>query len=238
MLIVVWSPKGGVGTSVVAASLAAVLSRSQPDVRLVDSGGDLPAVCGARLDIRYGFDDLIDSDSEISPLALDAVTHDIHEGFRVLPVSRERWAHVNIASPRGLALATVMARSLSTFVLDAGTFATTTTTNAAELLAIAPCSLMVLRPCFLGLQRVSARGELLDRTSGVVLIDEPHRALGVRDVHAVLHRSVVAQIPVRPEIARAIDAGMLLRREPTEVFRPLQLAARRLGLLALQESVA
>ena len=46
MLVACWSVKGGVGTTVVAASLALLLARRGPGVVLADLAGDGPAVLG------------------------------------------------------------------------------------------------------------------------------------------------------------------------------------------------
>ena len=45
MLVCFWSPKGGSGTSVIAAAAALVLAR-ETDARIVDLAGDQPAVLG------------------------------------------------------------------------------------------------------------------------------------------------------------------------------------------------
>ncbi|MEY3361227.1 MAG: hypothetical protein RL531_946, partial [Actinomycetota bacterium] len=44
-LLAIWSPKGGSGTSVVAAACSLVLARTAP-ARLADLAGDQPAVLG------------------------------------------------------------------------------------------------------------------------------------------------------------------------------------------------
>ena len=58
--------------------------------------------------------------------------------------------------------------------------------------------------------------------AGVVLVEEPGRALGTREVADVLGRPVIARIPVRDTIARAVDAGVL----PTRIPEPLERGAR------------
>ena len=60
-------------------------------------------------------------------------------------------------------------------------------------------------------------------TAGIVLISEPNRALGRRDVAEVLDHPIVAELTLDPDIARAVDAGLLptSRRLP----RSLLLAA-------------
>jgi hypothetical protein len=54
------------------------------------------------------------------------------------------------------------------------------------------------------------------RPDGVILIAEPGRSLTAADTSAILGIPVVATVPVRPPIARLIDAG-LLAGQPFEV---------------------
>src|SRR5919199_1458565 len=63
---------------------------------------------------------------------------------------------------------------------------------AQWLAAGAQVSLLVLRPCYLALRRALAAPV---RPSGVVLVSEPKRALGRRDIEEVLG------VPVRAEIS-------------------------------------
>ena len=94
------------------------------------------------------------------------------------------------------------------------------------LAAGAQVSLLVLRPCYLALRRALAAPV---RPSGVVLVTEPRRVLGRRDVEDVLGVPVRAEISLDDGIARAVDAGLLARRVP----RPLERALRPiLGLPA------
>lgn len=46
MLVVCWLPKGGVGTSVVAAALALRAAADGTETLLVDLAGDQPAILG------------------------------------------------------------------------------------------------------------------------------------------------------------------------------------------------
>jgi hypothetical protein len=46
------------------------------------------------------------------------------------------------------------------------------------------------------------------------LVEDPGRALDAADVAAVLGVPVVGRVPVRAEIARAVDAGVLRDRLP------------------------
>ncbi len=73
-------------------------------------------------------------------------------------------------------------------------------------MAAASDSLLVTRACYLSLRRLVA-GPV--RPSGVVLVTEAGRALGRADVEDVVGVPVVAEVPIEPAVARAVDAGLL-----------------------------
>jgi hypothetical protein len=52
-------------------------------------------------------------------------------------------------------------------------------------------------------------------------VEEPNRSLGAAEVADVLDRPVLARIPIRPAIARAVDAGVLASRLPDPLARPV-----------------
>ena len=83
-------------------------------------------------------------------------------------------------------------------------------------------SLLVTRACYLALRRAVNLG-ITSAAVGVV-VTEPGRALGCEDVAAVTGLPVIATIPLRAEIARAVDAGVLAERLPD----PLATAAERI----------
>ena len=99
------------------------------------------------------------------------------------------------------------------------------------MLEVADASLVVVRGCYLTLRRAVRAPRPLARASGVVLVAEPGRSLGRRDVADVLDRPVLAEVPVRAAIARAVDAGLLPTRLPEVLARPVHEALGRLGLL-------
>jgi len=86
----------------------------------------------------------------------------------------------------------------------------------------ASVSLLVLRPCYLALRRATT---LTSRPTGIVLVREPGRALGRREVEDVTGVRVMAEVDVEPSIARAVDAGLLASRLPRGLSRPLRAAA-------------
>lgn len=72
-------------------------------------------------------------------------------------------------------------------------------------------NLLVIRPCYLALRRALS---VAADASGAVVVDEPGRALGPEEIREVLALPVVTTIPVRADIARAVDAGILAARLP------------------------
>jgi hypothetical protein len=90
---------------------------------------------------------------------------------------------------------------------------------AADLAAGAGHSLMVIRPCYLSLRRAT---QAPLRPSGLIVVEEPGRALRSRDAGDVLGVGVVARLPVEPAIARCVDAGLFLQRPPRVVERALR----------------
>jgi hypothetical protein len=61
------------------------------------------------------------------------------------------------------------------------------------------------------------------RPDGIVLIEEPGRALTSKDIASVLSLPVVANIPFESAISRAVDAGLLASRLPQLLQRHLPL---------------
>ena len=63
------------------------------------------------------------------------------------------------------------------------------------------------------------------RPSEVVLLSEPGRALTRADVEDCVGAPVVAEVAVDPQVARAVDAGLLATRLPRALAREVGRAA-------------
>jgi hypothetical protein len=83
-------------------------------------------------------------------------------------------------------------------------------------------SLLVTRPCYIALRRAQ---QLAIRPTGIVLVDEPGRALTSSDVEHALGVPVVAEVRLDPAVARAVDAGLLIARLPRSLITSLRSAA-------------
>ncbi len=208
-----WSAKGGSGTTVVAAALALVTSQGHSAI-LIDLGGDSPAALGIAEPHGPGLAEWFASTSAdgaaLSRLAVDAteVLQLIPRGSTALPPSNDdQWQR----------LVRELAALDATIVIDAGTGV-----PPPALAAAATHSLLVTRPCYLSLRRAVATGL---HPTGIVLIDEPGRALTARDVERSLGAPVVAELQYDPAVSRAVDAGLLASRLPRSLAHSLKTAA-------------
>ena len=212
MIITCWSVKGGSGTTVVAASLALLLGRrTEQGALLVDLAGDAPAVLGMAEPTGPGVGDWLDAPGhDLATLLQSAV--EAAPFVRLLPMGTRTLAP-------GSPLIEALAHDERTVIIDAGVLAPG---PSLDVIANATTSLLVLRPCYLALRRASLAPV---RPSGVVLINEQGRALGRKDIESVLGVPVVADVLIDPNVARAVDAGLLAGRLPRTLARSLRNAA-------------
>ena len=210
---VCWSVKGGSGTSVVAAALAVA---KPVETTLVDLGGDLPAVLGLPEPTGQGIADWLSSNAPAPALAdllvqVDPTTVLVPRGRD--PVDRQSSRWVELADWLG---------TRPVAVVDAGTG-----DPPDGLLSPGVRSLLVTRGCYLALRRAS---HLARRPDGVVLLVEPGRSLGRREVGHAVGAPVMATVSVDPAVARAVDAGLLAARLPRLLQRELvRLGVRPVG---------
>lgn len=213
MLVACWSAKGGSGTTVVAAALASVLARSSPaGAVLVDLAGDIPAVLGMADPPGPGVADWLAAGSAVPPDALARLEVDAGHGLAVVA----RGGALPDDGARGDVLAALLGADPRPVVADCGSVPT------GARLAVAAGgthSLLVIRPCYLGLRRAIASPI---RPSGVVLVAEEGRAIGRRDVEDALGVPVRAVVDYDARVARAVDAGLLTGRLPGALQRSLR----------------
>jgi hypothetical protein len=208
--------KGGAGTTVVSVALALRAARTDPaGVVLVDLAGDVPAVLGVEAP-GPGVADWLRAGDSVPADALARITTAVAPSMGVIA----RGAGP-LQPARADVLARVLAADARTVVVDAG-LVDAERDAALTLVSAATHSLLVLRPCFLALRRAAA---LPSRPSGVVLVREEGRAIGPDDVEAVLGVPVRAEVRVTPQVARAVDAGLLLGHVPRSLERDLRHAA-------------
>jgi hypothetical protein len=221
MVTLCWAAKGGSGTTVVAAALA--LSSGRPSL-LVDLDGELPAVLGLPEPDRPGVGEWLASDASTDHLA--ELLLDIAPQTWLLPwqAATSELRHETVAAEHGARWTTLgdwlhdwSAQWGCDVTIDIGT-----RLPPPALSARADRSLLVTRPCYLSLRRAVGSDV---RPTGVILVDEPGRSLGQRDVEHALGVPVDAVVSVDPSVARAVDAGLLTGRVPRVMTRALRRAA-------------
>lgn len=214
MLIACWSTKGGVGTSVVAAALALVLGRaSERGAVLADLTGDAPAVLGVPEPASPGLAGWLSAGDQVPTEALARIEVDVSPGVGLLPRGDGP-----LTPERAGVLGAVLDGALRPAVADCGRADGPAT---AEFVARASRSLLVTRPCFIALRRL---GHAPVRATGVILVNEPGRVLTRHDVAAAAKAPIVAEVPLDPQVARLVDAGLLRGRFPRSL-QPLRGAA-------------
>jgi MinD-like ATPase involved in chromosome partitioning or flagellar assembly len=227
MLFALWSPKGGSGTSVLAAACSVVLGR-HGGARLADLAGDQPAIFGLSADPPTGLADWLAAGPEAPTEALERLAVEVAPDVVLLPRGAgERSLAPVAAAEAGAALAVALRDGPVPTVLDLGT---ATSPAGRALVEVADAAVVVVRGCYLALRR-AVHSPALARTAGVVLVQELGRSLGATEIADVLDRRVLARVPVRVPVARAVDAGVLATRLPEALARPAADVLGRLGLL-------
>lgn len=224
MLVALWSPKGGCGTSVLAAACAAVLTRGGP-CRLADLAGDQPAVLGLGADPETGLTDWLATGPDAPVEALDRIAVEVAPGLHLVPAGTRRPLAPHAAAEAGAALGAALRTDGRPCVVDAGRADDPATRMVVE---VADVSIVVVRGCYLSLRR-AVHSPLTARASGLAFVDEPGRSLGASEARDVLDRPVLVRVPVRPAIARAVDAGVLAMRTPEPLARATARLLDRIG---------
>jgi hypothetical protein len=195
-MYVCWSVKGGSGTSVVACALAVVLGRERGAGTIVDACGDAPAILGMPEPTGLGIHDWLRQRGD-ERMDIDALRQRCTDSVDLIArgtAQGDGWG------------ALVGEVDASTTVCDFGT-----QRPPGAIVDDARADLLVVRACYLALRRAAR----LERPpTGVVLIEEPGRALVARDVEVVVRAPVVARVPFDERIARTVDAGLLSTRLP------------------------
>ena len=219
MIIWYWSVKGGVGTSVVAAATAIRLASEDRETTLVDLTGDQPALLGMTAGAapsEPGIGDWVAAGDGVAADAIGRLLEDVAPGLRLLrdgtqPALVDQTADGENRRSR-LVLALEMLARIGPVVVDAGLDPFELRTD----LAASHRPVCVLRSCYLALTRAQ-------RTSGpydwVVLVEEPGRALRVRDVSAAVGASSVKRVAWDPRVARSVDAGTIVSMLPPPLRR-------------------
>jgi hypothetical protein len=236
MLLALWSPKGGSGTSVFAAACAVVLARGPAGgCRVADLAGDQPAIFGLAGEPELGLLDWLDAGVEAPTDALDRLLVEVAPGVGLLAAgSTERALRPRAEAEAGAALAVALRDAPVPVVADCGG---ASDPAARAMVEVADVAVVVVRGCYLTLRR-AVRAPVLTSTMGAVLVDEPGRSLTRREIADVLGIPVLARVPVRDAVSRAVDAGVLAARLPDVLGRAAMLVTARAGVTPARGAAA
>ncbi|MET0627509.1 MAG: hypothetical protein ABW033_03525 [Acidimicrobiia bacterium] len=236
MLLALWSPKGGSGTSVLAAACALVIARGPAGgCRVADLAGDQAAIFGLAGEPELGLADWLDAGAEAPVEALDRLLVEVAPGVALLPTgAMTRTLQPRADAEAGAALAVALRDLPVPVVADCGS-----AQDPAEraIVEVADVAVVVLRGCYLALRR-AVRSPVLACSMGAVLVDEPGRSLTRREIADVLDTPVLARVPIRDTVARAVDAGVLAARLPDVLGRAAMLVAARTGITPTRDAAA
>jgi len=209
MFTILSSPKGGIGTSVVAASLAIVSSSSTPTL-LVDLAGDQAAILG----LPQPPIGLSDWANGMTYREFDEIVSLCHDNLYLAPTGTFDFETLNANAWDKLSRALSLKHSEGcNVIVDLGR-----ADVPLSLQEIVDNCYLVIRPCYLALRRAV---DLETAFSGVIVVNEPDRVLTSRDVESVLKLTCVAEIPYTSEISRRVDSGLLKSRLPDSLHRVL-----------------
>jgi len=236
MLLALWSPKGGSGTSVLTAACALVLARGPAGgCRIADLDGDQAAIFGLSGEPELGLADWLGAGPEAPVEALDRMAVEVAPGVALLASgAADHTLAPRATAEAGAALAVALRDLPVPVVADCGGASDPATRALVE---VADASVVVLRGCYLALRR-AVRSPVLAASSAAVLVDEPGRSLTRREIADVLGAPVIARVPVRDTIARAVDAGVLSSRLPDVLARAAMLVTARTGASAASGAAA
>ena len=202
MFTILSSPKGGTGTSVVAASLAIVSSSSGPTL-LVDLSGDQAAILG----LPQPPIGLSDWANGMTYREFDEIISLCHDNLYLAPTGTFDFETLNAnAWDKFLRALSLKHSEGHNIIVDLGR-----ADIPLALRKIVDTCYLVTRPCYLALRRAV---DLETAFSGVIVVNEPDRVLTSRDVESVLKLKCVAEIPYTSEISRRVDSGLLKSRLP------------------------
>jgi len=210
------SAKGGVGTSVIAATIASELARGCR-VLLLDLCDDQPDLLGLAETQQPGVRDWLQADDDVDTEALLGLAEHVSGGLHLLRAGTD--GELNQVAPnRSLDVVTATSSSFDVVVADLGVARRGAFDTATVIAAAGDRTALVVRACYLALRKSS---RLSIEVDDLVEVVEGGRALQTVDIEAVFGRPLTARVPLDPAIARAADAGTLTSRAPRVLRRSL-----------------
>lgn len=224
MLITVFSPKGGSGTTTCAALIAKSFSQqfSIPTVLIDAYDGDVETVVGVDSESEYGFIQWTEAkDPTANNLARIATS--ISDNFSFVSYSSVKNDKYNAPAPsqsiqeknqKAAQLVEALSNNESNYVIDIGTNVNESTNAIIEASDIV---VMVIKGCYISLNRASSH-PYSSSADSVIVLSEPGRTITSKQICDVLRIKCVIEIEARRDFAKCIDAGILIFRTPKNMI--------------------
>lgn len=224
MLITVFSPKGGSGTSTCAALVAKSFSQnfSLPTMLIDAHNGDIETVIGVDSESEYGFVQW--ADAKLSTANnLSRISSFITDNFSFVSyssVKNDRYVDtallvtVEEKQIKAKQIVDALSNNETNYIVDIGT-RVNETTNA--LVEASDLVIMVMKGCYVSLNRASAH-PYTSSTDTCIVISEPGRTITTKQISDVLKLNCIIEIEARRDFAKCIDAGILIFRTPRNMI--------------------
>jgi hypothetical protein len=201
---------------VVVASMVLAFARTGRPVVAADFAGDIPLALGLPPGAGPGLCDWLGAGPDVPADALTRISVATPQGITLIAQGRDDAGRdADADAGRRLAKALLTFQVGSPVIADCGR---ADTPAVAEFVANADRSLLVIRPCYLAL----ARAVRAPRPTAVVVVRDRQRALSSRDIEDVLGVPVVTEVPWDAEVAKAVDAGLLMSGMPRRLINAVR----------------
>lgn len=212
-VVTVLSPRGGVGRTLVATSLAATLERRAPgEVVLVDldlQGGDAAPLLG--LSPHLSIASVAGRASELDSADVKALLTQDQDGLHLLAAPQSLTAAVEVGPDIVTATLKLLASAFRFVVIDTGTYL-----SEVSLAALDETTdlLLVCAPDVPSVRALGRAADALDELRVIaprrhLIVNKATERYGMplRDIEAVSGMSPIAQVPAAKEIAMALNRG-------------------------------
>lgn len=226
MLFSVFSPKGGVGTTVTSVLFAKSCSQTVPTLVIDACGGDLEAVVASDIEPRYCFDDWMNS-AEPTSTSLEKISVSLTSNldFVAGSVRNQVLAPEDEISSRGAENDGIRRQRITDALIQREGHCVIDLGNrvddlAHEIIQSSDIVVMVLRQCYLGLWRAMTH-LFREHVDVCVVVGESGRSISTNEIARTLGFLTVVEIDARRDFARTIDAGVLIHRTPEKLIGPV-----------------
>ena len=224
MLITVFSPKGGSGTTTCSALIAKSFStKFKTNTVLIDAhNGDLQTVVGVEQKSEYGFVQWAQAKFP-SQKNLDRISNRINENLSYVSFSSIVNDDFNIdldtinhdvENTLTKKLVDALSNTENIYVIDVGT---KSDEIAKAFIEASDLVFMVIRGCYIGLSRAMAH-PFRKNIDVVLVIEESGRTITSKQITSALKLNCVIEVEARRDYAKSIDAGVMLFRTPKNMI--------------------